>query len=448
MSRRAGDWHLLGVDSDPVPASYVDVDAVADEYEDRGASLREAYSALTKLADLDGWRGDAAEAFAETADDVLGDLEKATEKYEDAGKALRTYANDVLEARTKTWEALQDAEDADSRRRANDGDPLQGIDDPTPEQVDGAQAQSSRHTTAVNDLTAARAKLQTALSALDTAATACANKIKKASDKFKDRRFLDDFVSKFADQIDGIVEALKWVALGIAAVGLAIAIFATAPIWGTIATVLLVVGAVVGVAILAGEVMLVAAGTGKASWTDVGMAVLGLVTLGFGTAAIRGVTKAVPGILAATGSRGQAAVQAAARANLPQNGRNALNISNAANPLRVWAQTSMDDLARPGLAAIDDALTRIPTNLQRVAALDGDLATALGRIRALQGLNITGSADDLARALELTRRAIGANVADVTVNLESLADKNGLSPMPWVNQELEQLQWRLSRIGR
>ena len=65
MSRRAGDWHLLGVDQDPVPASYVDVDAVADEYEDRGEKLREAHTALSRLANLDGWRGDAAEAFAE-----------------------------------------------------------------------------------------------------------------------------------------------------------------------------------------------------------------------------------------------------------------------------------------------------------------------------------------------------------------------------------------------
>lgn len=448
MSRRAGDWHLLGIDSDPVPASYVDVDHVADDYEDRGEQLRDAFTALTKLANLDGWRGDAAEAFAETADDVLGDLEKATEKYEDAGKALREYAGHVLTARTKTWEALQDAEDADSRRRSNDGDPLQGIDDPTPQQVDDAQAQGNRHTTAVNDLTAARTKLHNALADLGEAASTCAGKIKKASEKFKDRRFLDDFVSKFADQIDGIVEALKWVALGIAAVGLAIAIFATAPIWGTIATVLLVVGAIVGLAILAGEILLVAAGTGKASWVDVGMAVLGLVTLGFGTAAIRGVTKAVPGILAATGSRGSAAVNAAARANLPQNGRNALNIGNAANPLRVWAQRNLDDLARPGLDAINDALTKMPTNLQRITALDGELATSLSRIRALQALNISGSADDLARALDLTRRAIGTNLVDLGINLESLADKNGLSPMPFLNQELEQLQWRLSRIGR
>lgn len=448
MSRRAGDWHLLGVDSDPVPASYVDVDDVAEEYEDRGEKLRDAYTALTKLANLDGWRGDAAESFAETADDVLGDLKKATEKYEDAGKALRSYANDVLDARTRTWDALQDAEDADSRRRANDGNPLQGVDDPTPQQVDDAQAQNTRHSTAMNDLNAARTKMANALADLDTAAETCAGKIRAASGKLKDRKFWDDIVGKYADTIDGIVEALKWVALGIAAVGLAIAIFATAPIWGTIATVLLVVGAVVGVAILAGEFLLAAGDTGKATWTDVGMAVVGLVTLGFGQFATRAASRAVPGILSGVLGRGQNAVRAATRVQLPTNARNALNIGNVANPLRVWAQQSWDDLARPGLDALTNASTRLPTGLQRLLALDTDLATSLARIRALQGLNIPDAATDLTRALALTQRAITTNAVDLAVNLDSVLDKFDVSPMSALNEDLAQLQWRLSRIGR
>ena len=89
MTLRSGDWHLLGHASDPVPASEYDVDRVASTYERRGNDLRSTHGALERLSRLDGWRGDAAESFAESADDRLGDLAKAATKYESAARALR-----------------------------------------------------------------------------------------------------------------------------------------------------------------------------------------------------------------------------------------------------------------------------------------------------------------------------------------------------------------------
>ncbi|MCW2616599.1 MAG: hypothetical protein JWN08_3593 [Frankiales bacterium] len=91
MSARAAEWHLLGHGSDPVPHSTTAVDRLADTYEQTAVAIRESTDRLRRLAELDGWTGDAAEAFAEAADDLHGDLGDAERRYEDAGVALRAF---------------------------------------------------------------------------------------------------------------------------------------------------------------------------------------------------------------------------------------------------------------------------------------------------------------------------------------------------------------------
>jgi hypothetical protein len=80
MTRRHGDWHLVGYDDDPVPASTWDVDTVERQTRARADEASDMREVLRRLADLDGWRGQAAEAFAERAEEVLGDLAQVEDR--------------------------------------------------------------------------------------------------------------------------------------------------------------------------------------------------------------------------------------------------------------------------------------------------------------------------------------------------------------------------------
>jgi uncharacterized protein YukE len=454
VSKRTGDWHLLGVDSDPVPASEMDVDDVAADYETRGQDLDEAHSLLSKLSRLEGWRGDAAEAFAETADDVLGDLRKAADKYIAAGKALRTYAGHVGTARTDSWQALQDAEDADKRRQNNEGDPLQGVDDPTPQQVTAAQNQSTRLTNANSDLTAARTKLQNALSTLENHAEDCAKAIKNASESFKDHWFKDDILRHNLEILKIVVKVLEIAAVVIAVAALALALVASAPF------ALIVAGIVAAVALVITRSLLVLSDTGSATWADVGWDVVGLAFACVGGKAAVSLARS-SGALATTFSGLRTAATAAARSNLPFYTRFALRFSGSNNPLTRpfgnWAARQLDDAARPALSQIDAIANLKPTWQQTLFRLDRDMATISGQLGKLgkldlPGVNvaqITSQLDDLSAALP---KALKWNFVNTGFSADGAWDVAGTSPAEAVRgelaEELSQLHWRITVAGR
>lgn len=104
MTRRHGDWPPAGHDDDPVPASQWDVEAVANRMRRRADDAADLKAVLQRLADLDGWRGKAAEAFAERAQDVLGDLGKVEDRYDGAAQALAGRAAREIEDAADIWD--------------------------------------------------------------------------------------------------------------------------------------------------------------------------------------------------------------------------------------------------------------------------------------------------------------------------------------------------------
>lgn len=457
MTRRAGQWELLGHAEDPVPASEWDLQQAARRFDDRADDLEEAHGTLSRLSRLDGWRGKAAETFAEKADDVLADLDKARQKYADAGTALRTFAGKVDTARTRSWNALTEAVAADSAMRSNRPDPLAGVEDPTPEMCSAARAEGDRYTAAVCALGDARTALAEALDDLEDAARQCADDLDAASAVFEDSTW--DDVKGAVRSISGILvqicDVLEWVALGLAAIALAIAIFATAPIWGTIAAVVFALGVVVAAAILVIRSSLVVSESGEATWADVAWDGVGLLASAIGGRATVRALREVPGLLSGSAAAGRSAVTATARTNLPQNGRNALNIADDANPLRVWAQREWDALAAPGRAAIDTAESTTATWADRLRVLDTDAATNLARIRALQALGHPEMADDLARALQLQMRSVNLNLLNTGLSVDQLMDQFDVSlsglgkdAAEDLAQRLQNLEWRLTVAGR
>lgn len=457
MTRRAGQWDLLGHAADPVPASEWDVQQAAGQFDDRAGDLEEAHSTLSRLSRLDGWRGRAAETFGEKADDVLGDLDKAQRKYAEAGAALRSFAGSVDIARTRSWNALTDAVAADTAMRQNRPDPLDGVADPSPEMAAAAAAESDRHAAAVTALGDARTALANALDDLEQAARTCADAVDDASAVFKDSRWDDvkGAVRSIAGILVTICDVLEWVALGLAAVALAIAIFATAPIWGTVAAIVFAVGVVVAAAILVIRSSLVLSESGDASWADVGWDGVGLLASAIGGRATVRALREVPGLISGGAAAGRTAVTATARTNLPQNGRNALNIADDANPLRVWAQREWDALAAPGRSAIDTAQSTTATWAERLRVLDTDAATNLARIRALQALGHPQMADDLARALQLQMSSVNLNLLNTGLSVDQLMDQFDVSlsgigkdAAEDIAQHLENLHWRVTVAGR
>ena len=254
MSARPGRWELLGHGSDPVPEDDVVVDRLSRVHAETGTAIAESAEKLRRLSDLDGWTGKAAEQFAEAAEDVVGDLSAAEQRYVDAGEALRLFVQPVTTARDDSLAALREAVRADERRLANAGNPIEGVAEPTSAQTSRQKSREQAHQEAVDDLGRAKADLQAALVALDRAAKTCAEDLRSAAEHGKDGRW-DDIkggLRNFADwaHLDVVVTVLTVIAIAIAVIAIAVALIVTAPAW--LATALFVAGMAVGIASSAG----------------------------------------------------------------------------------------------------------------------------------------------------------------------------------------------------
>lgn len=395
MTARTGEWHLVGHDTDPVPAGEGDVDVVAREMQSRADAARDVKDVLKGLADLDGWKGDAAEVFAQKAEEALDNLGKVVERYDAVADALSSWGDAVGDARTATWNALQDAEAAQQTVAANPETTPTGDEDLTPAQ----ESANDRRSGAQDDLARARRALDDAMADLDSAADRAKDAIGDAADKWDDGMFsgLKNWIREHADIIDLIVTILEVVAIVLAVVLLVAVVFFTAPFW------LVAAAVAVSAAILVGTIMLAAADTGKRDWGDVGMAVLGLVLTfaggGLAKLATRGLARLVPQVATRLGNAAGSATRAAWAQRLASwpAFQNASRITNPANNLARWATTvrgtmgtavqAADDAARAGV----EALQTLPTSaLLRALTQDAGLAQAATTLRALRNLGLVG----------------------------------------------------------
>jgi uncharacterized protein YukE len=396
VTARTGEWHLVGHDTDPVPASETDVDTVAREMQSRADAARDVKDVLKGLADLDGWKGDAAEVFAQKAEEVLDNLGKVVERYDAVADALFSWGHEVGEARTSTWNALQDAETAQQTVDANAETTPTGGEDLTPEQ----ESANDRRSGAEDDLAAARRALDNAMAALDSAADRAKDAIGDAADKWDDGMFsgLKNWIREHADIIDLIVTILEIVAIVLAVVLLVVVVFFTAPFW------LVAAAVAVSAAILVGTIMLAAADTGKRDWKDVGLAALGLVLTfaggGLAKLATRGLARLVPQVATRFGNAASSATRAAWTQRLASwpAFQNASRITNPANNLARWvtgvrgnmstAIQASDDAARAGV----EALQTLPTTpLTRFLTQDASLAQSATTLSGLRNLGLVGS---------------------------------------------------------
>lgn len=407
MTSRHGEWHLVGYDQDPVSADKWDVESVEQQLRGRADDAARMRAVLRGLADLDGWRGKAAAAFAERAAEVLEDLEQVENRYDAAADALSGWAADVSTAREGTWTALRSAEDADQAIRSNPEHTGQG--EPPEDQAARDTARQDAETRLEN----ARAAMRAAMSDFEEAADRARSRIGDAAEIWDDGWWGDvkGWVREHAELISSIIKVLEIVAAVLGAVLLVLAIVASAPL------ALIIAAVAVGVLVVAGQSLLAAADTGKADWGDVAWSIAGLAATLVGgkaaTAAARGLTGLVPAMSARVGTQAKAAALTRLVGGNRTQFLNALRISSPRNNLARWAQGLRSAAGAEGRTAaqqVDDALRLQPSRLQSVLTQDRQLAQLRVSLSRLRTLGPT--ADEIARMDQVQRNlrvAIAAN---------------------------------------
>lgn len=275
---RGGDWHLLGYDSDPVPAEASGLDEVIRHYESITTQMETQAKLLKKIGDGDETllKGVAADAMRKRSRESADALNNAAGRYADVRDALRGYKPALETARSETGLALKDAQDAAGAQSSAEGmpDPVNTDrpDDAPPLSDQDRQASANRSgkiETAKQDLEAAKARAVAAMSAFDTAAENAARKIREnwADDGLRHSGW-EAFLHQLNKILKKIVEVLMYIGMALAILSILI------PGLG-ILTLLSVVATVISVA-----ASFILAVQGEGSWLSVIIGVLSLGLIG------------------------------------------------------------------------------------------------------------------------------------------------------------------------
>ncbi|GAA4625714.1 hypothetical protein [Cellulomonas oligotrophica] len=302
---RPTSWYPLAF-GDPVPGDPVAVRAAAEEHQRVADQIAAAVEELRGTALGSGQRATVVDALEGTATRVADGIEAAHGRYVTAALALDTYADRLAEAQATSYEAWQQATDAEQARVCGQDEAWRQRE-LARDQADPALA---AHRTALADaadagaaraesrLADARLLLAQAQAHRDAAAEEARGLVVAvvAVDGLVDTAW-QDVQGGVKDVDDAIGQQLDDIALvlGVAAVALC---------WVPgLNAALAAAATIAGVAVLVRDVALLV--TGQGSWLDVGLGALSLVTFGLGRVAARGVR------LAADTSRASAGLRAA-----------------------------------------------------------------------------------------------------------------------------------------
>lgn len=271
--RDLGDWSPLGRSGDPVHADLDKVQEAGVHYRTVATTLDDAVARLDKiLSDTSGLKGRYADQIRDDAQSVRESLQKAGVRYGDVADQIRTYVPELTTALSETRTALEEARTADGSLRAANGMP-EGVadeDGTLPDEERAKDDARSKAVTAAQDAIAeARRRMENALGALDVAG-------KRFGDAVNCKRYDDGLSDTLKDKVlwffDKISKALTIIAMVLAFLCL---------VFPGIAA-LVAVAAVVAIASLAVTATLYAGG--KEGLPDLLFSILGVVTLGIGTA--------------------------------------------------------------------------------------------------------------------------------------------------------------------
>jgi len=275
---RAGEWHLLGYDSDPVPADVAGLDPVIKHYVDIALAMTTQAKLLKKIGDGDETllKGKAADAMRKRSRESADALNKASERYVDVRDALRVFRPELEFARSETGLALKDAQDAAGAQSAAEGmpDPVNtNRPDDAPPLTDKEKQESESRTgkidAAKGSLEAAQAKARAAMTRFDEAATTAANKIRENwGDDGLHHSGWEAFLHKLNKFLKKLVEVLMYIGMALAVLSILIPGLGMLTLLGVIVTVVSVVAS------------FILAVQGEGSWLSVIIGVLSLGLIG------------------------------------------------------------------------------------------------------------------------------------------------------------------------
>jgi hypothetical protein len=286
MARPAADaWRPLGLDADPVPGDPQRVTEESGVLASVATEVETQITALRQIASGNADMGKTADKIRIAATDLAGRLDAVATRYRKVASALSGWADDLAETQALSLCALDDAEapyailnqlarqvqEAAQPNPALAGDPITQL---MAQQHAQAQAEARVQTAkarAQAELDAAIALLNRATSLRDTQAAQVAALINAATADSLADSWWDDFtnwVSDHAGILKEVAKVLQYVAVGLALLCLLIP-----------GVDLLIIAALAVTAMLL-VVHTMLAATGNGNWLDVGLDILGLVTLG------------------------------------------------------------------------------------------------------------------------------------------------------------------------
>lgn len=273
---RPTDWQPLA-DSDPVPGNVQDIRDEAARLKKIGETIESQVGKLRDIGKDGALKGKYADRLRSAATDLAGKMEKTSGRYKAVAGHLSSWATDLDEAQKAAERALTKAQSASGSMAQNKPpDKASAPDAPEPSDAE-KEAEKQRekaYGAAEGELEEARRMLGRATSARDSDADTAAGRIKKSiDDDVKDGWWdnVSDFVDKYADIIKIVIDVISWVATAVAIISLFI------PGLNVVAFLL-----IAGLLVVGGRALLAA--TGNASWTEVLVDSIGLLTMGIGRA--------------------------------------------------------------------------------------------------------------------------------------------------------------------
>ncbi|WP_432096744.1 hypothetical protein [Streptomyces sp. bgisy100] len=264
MAKRPVDWSPIA-ESDPTPGDPYEIREEARRLANIAETIREQSRGLREVGKSENLKGKYTEKLKEGSEDLADKLSKVEGRYKKVSGLLKEWAKELEYAQGETLkartQAQQDEKDEDTVEKAK-----------------------SRMDKAVDHYISLGAKI--------------GGQIEDALDDDVEDSLWDDAVGWVKDHAEGFklfLDILGWIGTALAIVSMFIP--------GV--NILVGIGLAIGIAVVLGRTMLVAAG--EASWMDVAFDCIGLVTFAAGGLAVKGLKTA------STTARGAAATSRTAR---------------------------------------------------------------------------------------------------------------------------------------
>lgn len=107
------DWSPLGFYSDPVPGEPSTLTTQVAKYRTIASNIQASANNLTAIVNNYASQSEFVEAFAEQAEDVIGDIRKAKKKYTGFANAVDSYIEPLREGRRASYALLLQAQNGD-----------------------------------------------------------------------------------------------------------------------------------------------------------------------------------------------------------------------------------------------------------------------------------------------------------------------------------------------